>query len=92
MYNEVILCRETNMDYSQSRGLRRKALEKLALLSATSPDKSRQNGDLDRLYKLAPEHQEKNINLQNGVSDGKTLLGGVPMVSLSPCCVSLHLF
>jgi hypothetical protein len=65
---------------SRTRGIRRKALQKIAALSATSSTKSGGNIGLERLYKLSPPHENYN-GAANGHDRGESLsLGGVAMV------------
>ena len=78
MYGNLIYVKGTNLRKSQSRGIRRKALQKIAELSATSPSKNDTHADLDRLYRLVPEHIINNNNGYNGEEQHAP-----PMVSLS---------
>lgn len=65
---------------SRTRGIRRRALQKIAALSATSSTKSGGNNGLERLYKLSPPPENYN-GVSNGYDGREGLsLGGVAMV------------
>jgi phosphatidylinositol 4-kinase len=63
---------------SVSRDIRRKALQKIAALSATSPSTAFDSSDLDRLAKGCPTHGKAK---SNGLAKGASRpLVGSPMV------------
>lgn len=68
----------------RARGIRRKALQKIAALSVTSPRKSESNQDLERLYNIFPSRPSSKAGVNGHADeDNNAPLGGVAMVLYS---------
>lgn len=68
----------------RARGIRRKALQKIAALSVTSSGKSQGNPDLERLYNIFPSRSNSKAGLNGHADeDSNVPLGGVAMVLYS---------
>lgn len=65
----------------RARGIRRKALQKIAALSVTSPGKSQGNPDLERLYNIFPSRSTSKAGVNGHADEDNNIpLGGVAMV------------
>ncbi|OBT81912.1 hypothetical protein VE02_09422 [Pseudogymnoascus sp. 03VT05] len=65
---------------TRARGIRRKALQKIAALSVTSPGKSQGNPDLERLYNIFPSRSNSKAGVNGHADeDNNVPLGGVAM-------------
>lgn len=65
----------------RARGIRRKALQKIAALSVTSPGKSQGNPDLERLYNIFPSRSNPKAGVNGHADEDNNIpLGGVAMV------------